>query len=168
MISKPSKSAKKRNFLALQALGEQLINLSGEQLNSIGLDERLHKAVVDAKSMRARGALKRQKQLIGKLMRTVDPVPIRAALDCSSRQERRGKIIFKQAEYWRDRILVEDTQALEAFFAHIGHKNDLLAKTVSSCPNDMKDLDKTKARRSIFREVYNEIYIKVQKDTSTV
>lgn len=85
MNSKPSKSARKREFLALQELGEQLIALSEEQLGSIELDDRLREAVVAARAIKSHGALRRQKQYIGKLMRQVDPEPIRAALARISR-----------------------------------------------------------------------------------
>ncbi len=46
----------------------------------MGLDEELLEAVLDAKRMSKRGALRRQKQFIGKLMARVDPAPIEAAL----------------------------------------------------------------------------------------
>ena len=81
MNSKPSKSARKRETLALQTLGERLIELAPEQLASIGLDEALLEAILAAKSIRAHGALRRQKQLIGKLMRGIDPAPVAAALE---------------------------------------------------------------------------------------
>ena len=45
MIAKPSKSALKREYLALQALGEQLIELTTDQLLSIGLEENLLDAI---------------------------------------------------------------------------------------------------------------------------
>ena len=44
------------------------------------IDEDLLEAVLEAKRMSKRGALRRQKQFIGKLMSRVDPEPIRAAL----------------------------------------------------------------------------------------
>lgn len=77
---KPSKSAKKREFLALQKLGEQLIALQESDLQSMGLDEDLLEAVLAAQRIKSNGALRRQKQYIGKIMRGVDPAPIRAAL----------------------------------------------------------------------------------------
>ena len=119
--------------------------------------------------MRGRGALKRQKQLIGKLMRdVVDPKPIRAAIESSGMKDRLEKIIFKQAEYWRDRITVEDTDALEEFFEHLGHQNDTLTNLIESWLNEVNDCVRVKIKRSIFREIHNEIYLKVQNDTSTV
>ena len=79
--SKPSKSARKREYLALQKLGEDLIPLLESDLRSMNLGEALLDAVLEAKRMKKRGALRRQKQYIGKLMgRLDDPEPIRAEL----------------------------------------------------------------------------------------
>ena len=78
--TKPSKSARKREYLALQKLGESLIPLQEPDLLAMDLDEDLLEAVLEAKSMKKHGALRRQKQYIGKLMNRVDPEPIKAAL----------------------------------------------------------------------------------------
>ena len=77
---KPSKSARKREFIALQKLGEELIALNESDLRQIGLDEDLFVAVLEARQIKSRSALRRQKQYIGKIMRHVDSEPIRAAL----------------------------------------------------------------------------------------
>lgn len=45
------------------------------------LDEDLLAAVLEARKMKKHGALRRQKQYIGKLMGRVDPEPIRTALE---------------------------------------------------------------------------------------
>ena len=79
--SKPSKSARKREYLALQKLGEELVTLRESDLRSMPLDEDLLEAVQEARRIKAHGALRRQKQYIGKLMRHVDPEPINAALE---------------------------------------------------------------------------------------
>jgi len=77
---KPSKSARKREFLALQKLGEGLIALHESDIREIGLDEELLEAILDARQIKSHSALRRQKQYIGKIMRHVDPEPIRAAI----------------------------------------------------------------------------------------
>ncbi len=77
---KPSKSARKREYLALQKLGEQLIGLREEDVLALPLEDDLLNAVLDAQRMKARGALRRQKQYIGKLMRQADEESIRQAL----------------------------------------------------------------------------------------
>jgi len=84
--TKPSKSARKREHLARQKLGEELIALRDADLRSLALDEDLFEAVVEARSIKAHGALRRQKQYIGKIMRHIDPEPIRAALESLHRK----------------------------------------------------------------------------------
>ena len=79
--TKPSKSARKRAYLALQKLGEELITLRESDLQAMPLDEELLDAVLEARRIKAHGALRRQKQYIGKLMARVDPEPIREALE---------------------------------------------------------------------------------------
>jgi ribosome-associated protein len=79
--TKPSKSARKRAYLALQKLGEELITLRDSELRSLPLDEELLDAVLEAQTIKAHGALRRQKQYIGKLMGRIDDAePIREAL----------------------------------------------------------------------------------------
>ncbi len=75
--TKPSKSARKREHLALQKLGEELILLKHSEFDSLTLDDDLRIAVVEARQIKAHGALRRQKQYIGKLMRRVDPESLR-------------------------------------------------------------------------------------------
>ena len=79
----PSKSQRKRDAHAFQALGVQLVALSAAQLARLDLPEALHEAVVAAQRMRSHGARSRQTQYIGKLMRQLEPTAlsrIRAAL----------------------------------------------------------------------------------------
>ena len=77
---KPSKSARKRDHLARQKLGEELIPLREDELRALGLDADLLDAVLEAKRMKKHGALRRQKQYIGRLMGKIDPEPVRDAL----------------------------------------------------------------------------------------
>ncbi len=80
--AKPSKSARKREHLARQKLGEDLIPLLEADLRSMGLEDELLEAILEAKRMKKHGALRRQKQYIGKLMGRLDDVdPIRTALE---------------------------------------------------------------------------------------
>jgi len=84
--TKPSKSARKREHQARQKLGEELITLRDAELDSLGLDEDLLEAVIEARGIKAHGALRRQKQYIGKIMRHIDPEPIRATLESLRRK----------------------------------------------------------------------------------
>lgn len=154
-----SKSAKKRQYLALQALGEQLVGLTEEQLRGMQLDENLFEAVTAVASIKARGALRRQYQLIGKLMRHVDPEPIRLALEALHRQENKEKKIFRQAEHWRDRIVQDEQDGLNAFFDVTGTVNDELASLLRQYCMSPGDSAKKVLRRRIFRRVHDELTV---------
>ncbi len=162
---KPSKSARKREYLALQSLGERLIDLNAEQLASIALDEQLLEAVQKAQGMRAHGALRRQKQLIGKLMRHVDPQPIRIALEAFGREDKLAKDIFREAERWRDRIATEGAEALSDFFAFVGTENRELQQHSAAHDAARDDKARRLARRRIFTEVHRELASRM-RDTS--
>ena len=60
--------------------------LRDADLRSLALDEDLFEAVMEARGIKAHGALRRQKQYIGKIMRHIDPEPIRAALESLHRK----------------------------------------------------------------------------------
>jgi ribosome-associated protein len=110
---RPSKSARKRDAAAAQDLGTRLIALKESDLTALGLPERLFDAIMLAKRITARGGLARQRQYIGKLMRDIDPVPLEAALDASSRGARIDAERHKRTEAWRERLLAEGPAALD-------------------------------------------------------
>ena len=104
----PSKSSLKRDMHALQDLGAQLVALSPEQLARVSLPERLAEAVADARRFTQRGAHKRQLQFIGKLMRGVDPEPIRAALAVFSGDSKEEIARLHRLEQMRERFLADE------------------------------------------------------------
>ncbi len=80
-FDKPSKSQIKREMDALQDLGAELVELGRERLAKIDLPDNLREAVRDWQRFTKHEARRRQMQYIGRLMRDIDPEPIRAALD---------------------------------------------------------------------------------------
>ena len=77
----PSKSQLKREMTALQDLGAELVKLNADQLARLPLPDALRDAVRDHQRFKKNEAKRRQLQYIGKVMRTIDPAPIQAALD---------------------------------------------------------------------------------------
>ena len=157
-----SKSAKKRQVLALQTLGERLIDLTEEQLRDMVLDENLVDAVVAASKMKSRGALRRQRQLIGKLMRNVDPEPIYCAIEAYQRQENTDKEIFRRAEHWRDRIVQERQDGLNEFFEATSITNGDLSSILNEYVASSEDTARRALRRRIFHCVHEELAAVVQ------
>ena len=104
-MEKPSKTQKKQEALSLQDLGAKLLELDGEELKAIGLPERIFDAVVLAKSIKKHGALKRQVQYIGSLMRKIDPAPIEAAVRSREEKSREQADLHKKVEGWRNELI---------------------------------------------------------------
>ena len=114
---RPSKSARKRAAHAAQDLGEALLRLPAAELSALELPEVLREALRLAQRITSRAALARQRQYIGKLMRQVDPEPIRAALAARSERDARETERFRRIENWRERLITEGEPAL-AELAH--------------------------------------------------
>lgn len=111
----PSRSQVKREAEALQVLGEELISLPEKQLASLPLPSILRDAIKQARRITSHGALKRQRQYIGRLMRELDAAPIRAKLDQLRGTDKAAKARFHQNERWRDRLIAEGDAALAEF-----------------------------------------------------
>src|SRR5437868_13061695 len=96
-----SKTRRKATMHALQDLGEALVMLDAGRLAELGLPERLVDALAAARRIRAHEGRRRQMQYIGKLMRDIDAVPIREALERFASGEPSDKAQFAAAEAWR-------------------------------------------------------------------
>jgi len=112
----PSKSQRKRDMTALQALGERLVDLDPRQVATLDLPERLADAIALARGVTRHEARRRQMQFIGRLMREVDAEPIEAALERLARGPALEKARFAALEGWRTRLL-DDASGLDAFVA---------------------------------------------------
>jgi ribosome-associated protein len=160
--SKPSKSERKREQLELQRLGESLISLDAQTLAALPLSDQLREAVLQASRLRSRQALRRQKQLIGKLMRAVDPEPIRAAVARLAADDAEAKRLFAQAERWRDRLVAEGAAVLGEFAAATGVSDTELSAWLAELDVCVNERVEKSLRRKIFRRVHA-ILVKIQQ-----
>jgi ribosome-associated protein len=104
----PSKSARKRDAHRLKELGQQLAELNDQQRASLPLPETLAKAVADYRRITSHEAKRRQGQLIGRLMRSVDVTEIEHALDGLDRNNAEARFAHHEIERWRDRLIAAD------------------------------------------------------------
>lgn len=138
-----SKSQKKRMMTALQKLGEALVDLPSAQLARIPLEPNLLAEIRMAQSLKSHGAIRRQLQYIGKLMRDVDPEPIQIALEKTQLKSKQSKAHFHRAERWRDQLVAEGDATLEklvAQFPKTDHQylRQLVRKAQASAADDKK------------------------------
>jgi ribosome-associated protein len=109
-----SKTRRKKDMLALQELGEQLVGLNEQQLETMQLPESLLDAVQEARRLTKHEARRRQMQYIGRLMRDIDAAPIRDRLEQWQGQGREHTAQLHALERWREELLAGDP-ALEHF-----------------------------------------------------
>lgn len=105
-----SKSQVKRELLALQDLGKTLINLSEKQLAKIEMEDKVRQQVLAAKTMQ-RGALKRQIQYLGKLLRLTDIEPIERGIAVAENLSEEHNAHFHRLEKLRDALLNDNEEA---------------------------------------------------------
>jgi len=158
-VDKPSKTQRKKAVHELQTLGEELVELSEEQLAGIELPEQLRDAVMKARRITSHEARRRQMQYIGKLMRRVDTAPIRAALDRLRAGPRMQAAAHKRVTAWRERLLAGDAALTELQHeypqADIGQLLELIRAAA-------REREAGKPPRN-YRELYRALHTLMQK-----
>lgn len=147
-----SKSQKKRDAEAQQKLGVELIQWSQDKLNLLPLPETLRQAITEAKSLKSHGAIRRQAQLIGKLMRTAAGIDdIHAAYEAIIAEEKSQTAKFHNVEVWRTRLMNDGRDALTDF-VDAYHPEDLqqLKQLIKKALDEQKKGLHT-ASRALFR-----------------
>jgi ribosome-associated protein len=148
---KPSKTQRKRAMHELQALGERLVELNSGQLAEVGLPEDLHDAIEQARRITRHEARRRHLQYIGRLMRSVDPEPIREKLKIWDGISAGHTARLHRVERWRER-LIEDDGALGALAdAHPGIDTQRLRALVRNTREERNAGQPPRAYRELFR-----------------
>jgi len=151
LVEAPSKSAKKRDMLALQKLGVELVELNAQQLETMQLPEALLDAVREAQRLTKHEARRRQMQFIGRLMRELDAAPIRDRLEQWKGKGREHTAQLHAIERWRDELLAGD-QALERFFGQYpGADSQQLRTLIRNARREQGAALPPKSYRELFR-----------------
>jgi len=146
-----SKTRKKKDMLALQDLGVQLVELSEQQLETMQLPEALLEAVLEARRLGKHEARRRQMQYIGRLMRDLDAAPIRDRLDKWLGQGREHTAQLHALERWREDLLAGDP-ALERFLReHPGADSQKLRTLIRNARREQGAALPPKSYRELFR-----------------
>jgi ribosome-associated protein len=137
----------------LQDLGVALVALDAKRLATLDLPETLVDAITLARTITRHEARRRQLQFIGRLMRDIDPAPLRAALAAWAEGPERERARFVLLERWRDRVL-DDAGGLEAFVdAYPAAPRDSLAALVADVRAERAKGAPPRKSRALFREL---------------
>jgi ribosome-associated protein len=106
---RPSKTKAKEASDSLQELGKRLVSVSNDRLKKLDIPETLADAVREAKRISSFGALRRQMQYIGKLMRDVEIEPIQEMLDEIDGVSNKANARFHALEKQREKLLADES-----------------------------------------------------------
>ncbi|STZ75693.1 ribosome biogenesis factor YjgA [Bergeriella denitrificans] len=148
-----SKTRMKKQMNDLQDLGMALTKLSTDTLKKIGLSEELFEAVQAYKKITSNGALKRQAQFIGRLMRDTDPEPIEQFLAKLRGDNAAHNAFLQRVEQARERLIAND-DALTAFISDHPHADAGKLRTLIR--NTRKEQEQNKPPKN-FRALFQEV-----------
>jgi ribosome-associated protein len=133
---RPSRTQLKNESHDLQALGVALLELSSAKLDALNLPEILRDALDDLRRITAHEGRRRQLQYVGKLMRKVDPEPLRDAVASQRLPGAKETLALHQAELWRDRLIAEDSALTQWLAEHPDTDAQTLRSLIRSARKD--------------------------------
>jgi ribosome-associated protein len=160
----PSKSHKKREMTALQDLGAELVKLSKSQLDKLPVPEELLAAIKDYQRFTQNGAIRRQLQYIGRLMRNVDPEPIQRQLDVWRGQSAQATALMHKIERWRDRLIADEGALTEFIQSAPGVDATQLRQLIRNARKETAENKPPKSSRALFRLIRETLEARGQID----
>jgi ribosome-associated protein len=146
-----SKSQRKRDALALQALADELVRLTPAQLDGVPLPAELRDAVVSAREL-SRGAYRRQVRYLGRLLRDADSEPVKRAVDSLRHASQEDKARLKRLERWRERLMEEgDAAVAELLDEYPGADAQQLRQLVRNACRERAAGRAPRSQRQLFR-----------------
>lgn len=158
---RPSKSAVKRELLALQDLGKVLCEMPFDKVKRGPVSEKLLEAIKDYHKARGFGGKKRQMLYVGKVMRDEEAEEIEKWIKGDTIEQKMQVLHMHAAEQWRDQ-LVADPKSLQALIAAYPaaaqmNLNPLIRSVV-------QERASTKPPK-LYRQLYQTLYALIQGKT---
>lgn len=128
---RPNKTQIKRECDHLLDMGDVILSLKLEEIDSLELPSDLEQAIHTALKIKSRSGLKRQRQYIGKLLRNIDSEAIELQLKKIQHRHDTNTAQFKRLERWRDDLIANDKKTLDEIIARFPeidrqHMNQLI------------------------------------------
>lgn len=146
-----SKTKLKAEADALQVLGVKLVGLPKDKLAKLNLPESLSDAINEAKRLTANGAIRRQKQYIGSLMRDIDTTQIVDQLHRWEGKHTAENAYFHMLERWRDRMIESPEVVAEWMKLHPNTDSQQLRTLIRNVQRELLANKPPKSSRELFK-----------------
>lgn len=152
-----SKTRRKKEMHALQALGEHLVALKSAQLQQLELPDKLYDALIAAGKIKTFEARRRHMQYIGRLMREVDAAPLRQQLEKWRGNAREHQARLRLVERWRERLLADEAGLAEFQQAYPQTNVQRLRILVRNTRHEAAEGKPPRNLRALFQELQERI-----------
>lgn len=158
-----SKTKRKAEMDALQDLGVKLTELPTALLAKLNLPEKLLEAVKETKRITANGALRRQRQYLGSLMREVETAPIIDQIKRWEGKHTEENAHFHQLERLRTRLL-EEPDTLSKFLQDYPQADSQQIRTlIRNHHRELANNKPPKSSRELFKLIREIVEFKTEK-----
>jgi len=146
-----SKTKRKAAMQDLQDLGEELIGLNKTRLAQLNLPETLFEAVKEAQRITSNGAIARQRQYIGRLMREIDTAPITDQLARWNGSHQEENAHFHRLEKLRERLLADDGALSDYLREHPEADSQQMRTLIRNARKEAEASKPPKSSRELFK-----------------
>lgn len=151
-IEEKSKSQVKREMLALQALGAELVAMPAVQLAKVPMSEKLRDNIELCQRITAHGGRDRQLQFIGRIMRDEEMEPLHQALEDIRFSAKKQAQKFHVLERWRERLIADGDSALSDYLVeHPDADRQQLRTLIRQAQKEAKENKAPSAARELFK-----------------
>lgn len=149
-----SRTQIKKAALAVTDLGEQISQMTENEIKKLQLPADFTNAVLMLKTMDKGPALKRQRMFIGKMLRQNEPliIEIKAKFAEIEAKRKQQNAHFHQLEKWRDRLLQDGDEALsELLKAYPQVDRQQMRQWIRNAQKEAQENKPPKSAREIFK-----------------
>lgn len=162
---RPSKSQRKRDMIALQKVGEQLVNESPDRVNRVAMPDNLKTAILECQRIKNHEGRRRQLQYIGKLMRSLDEQTVAAinqTIESWKGLSKADTLLMHTLEKQREKLLADES-ALTTFLNQYPHADGQQLRTlIRNAKKETAAGKPPKAYREIYRQLKQIMAAQVQ------
>ena len=151
---RPSKSQRKRDMIALQKLGETIVNQSKERVRKVPMPDDVRDAIEECQRLKGHEARRRQMQFIGKKMRKLDEEQIAAmkrVVDGWQGASKAETVELHRLERLRERLLADNGVLTEVVEQYQEVDVSRLRTLIRNARKEQEQSKPPKAYREIFR-----------------
>ncbi|MBU1900511.1 DUF615 domain-containing protein [Myxococcota bacterium] len=138
----------------VEAIGARLMAIPADDFAALSIEPQIAEAVTAMHAMRQDGARRRQGRFVLKRMRKLDAEDLQQLNEAVSDYEAgraQGDAAFHEAERWRERLIREGDEGIEAFLAEHDADRQQLRQLVLQAQRAEKAGKPLKSSRGLFR-----------------